>query len=199
MSSFVPETAVLDAINNSSPRQPSGSALISGRDPEPNNEDIANATQAVLSGACKRRKLSSTGTKAALAARLKSAGFKTMEDVRKLSAEYTTNGVDMEASTTVCPKAPNWNKHETLRLCHVINNPANSTILARLYNKPSSRAELDSGRYDPWAHEFADLYNSDTFMPEIPDLRDGVTHDILDQFDPNAHPHKCQGALLKSK
>lgn len=166
---------------------------------DPQDDDLTRTTQAVLQNACKRRKLSSSGKKGILATRLIGAGFKSISQVRRLSEEFIASGVDISALSNVRSKAPNWTKHETARLCHVINHPSNSTILVQLYNKPPSRAVLDKTRHDPWANQFADLFNDTSFVAVAPEPHDGVTTDILAQFKPNVHPETRDGAMLKSR
>eukprot|EP00171_Calliarthron_tuberculosum_P004659 IDg4659t1 len=146
--------------------------------------EVSRVTQTILQNACKRRKLSSSGAKKTLATRLIGAGFKTADVVRQLSGAFERDGVDASASGNLREKAPNWTMHETARLCHVIQSPVHSTSLTRLYCKPASRAELDRGRHDPWANEFADMFNDDNFTPSTPDCHNGVTEDILAAFDP---------------
>jgi len=159
---------------------------------------LTTATQTLLQNACKRRKLSSSGTKTVLSNRLISAGFKTLADAQRLSEEYRTSGPDVTASPAGRSKAPNWTMHEAARLCHVINSPLHSTVLARMYTKPASRSELEA-RHDPWNNEFAELFNDDTFSPAIPGPRDGVLGKDLEAFNPSVHPHQRPGSLLKSK
>lgn len=157
------------------------------------------ARQNILKNACKRRRMSTTGSKAELAARLYGAGFKTMDAVQQLATEFNRTGVDPLASVHGRTKTPNWSKNETARLCHVIQDPRHSTELARLYNKPANRALMDMPRRDPWAFEFASLFNDEEFRPVRPNEHDGVTADVLLSFDPNIHPHVRQGSVLKSK
>lgn len=159
---------------------------------------LTEAKQSVLKDACSRRKLSTTGRKNILAERLAKAGFKDINHVRRLAAEFKKYGPDDTATVTGREKAANFTTHEYARLCHVIQHPSNSTAVARLYNKPKSRAELDKGRHDPFANEFADLFNEQVKFV-LPEPRDGITADVLDAFDPNDHPHKRQGAILKVK
>lgn len=167
--------------------------------PELNINEVSKVTQTILQNACKRRKLSSSGAKKVLAARLVGAGFKTAAMARQLSVEFERDGVDVSASGNLREKAPNWTIHETARLCHVIQSPLHSTTLARLYCKPASRAELDRGRHDPWTSEFAAMFNDEDFTPRTPDCHNGVTEDILAAFDPLLHPHQRDGAQLKTK
>jgi len=162
-------------------------------------DDLTKTTQAVLQNACKRRKLSTSGTKSVLSTRLIGAGFKSLSVVKKLSDDFILNGVDVSALSSVRDKAPNWTLHESARLCHVMNDPRNSTALVRLYNKPASRAELDMGRQDPWVHEFAALFNDKSFQPSVPEPYDGVTSDILGRFQPNRHDVIREGSILKSR
>lgn len=63
--------------------------------------------QVILQNGCKRRKLSPSVTKAELARRLRSAGFKTMHDLRRISLEFVANHVDELVSTRGCNKSPN--------------------------------------------------------------------------------------------
>lgn len=152
--------------------------------PPPTQVDVSKITQTALQNACKRRGLSSSGTKAILVFRLKAAGFKSMDDIRRLSQEYKSDGGDKLASSNVRNKAPNWTRHETARLYHLINSPLHSTTLARLYKKPDGHAELDAKRHDPCANEFADLFNDDEFTSS---------------YKHNLHPHLRQGGLFKAR
>jgi len=166
--------------------------------PSLQHDDLSKLTQETLRNASKRRKLSCSGVKSILATRLVGAGFKTLAAVRALDAEYKTLGVDDSALSRVRQKAPRWTKHETARLYHVMNHPSYSDALIRLYNKPESRAALET-RHDPWVNEFSTLFNDPLFLPSIPQAHDGVTDDILSDFDPTLHPVKREGAVLKSR
>ena len=64
-------------------------------------------------------------------------------------------------------RAPNWTKHETERFCHVIGDAIHSTIVARMYQRIETRSELDSVRHYRFAYEFLELFNDETFDPEI--------------------------------
>ena len=166
---------------------------------QPTSRQIETAKQEVLQSACKRRKLSSSGTKSALAARLRSAGFKTMNDILLLPSEFTASGVDEEATATGRSKSPHWTMHETARLCHIISSPVHSTKLVRMHSKSQFRAELDRARHDPCSNEFADLFKVNSFTPTIPSIYDRITEDLFVKFDPCLHPYVPQGSMLKSK
>ena len=105
----------------------------------------------------------------------KNLGFKTWAPVRQLSLEFNDSAVNKEFTPTIRSQYLDWSKHEAAPLCHVINNLINSAVLSRLYTKPDNRAELDRGRHDPWAAEFADLFNDNDYIARIPQFVEGVT------------------------
>ena len=163
-------------------------------------------TQAILSAALRRIGLSGSGAKSVLTDRLKKAGVTDCSRIIELSCMWEDHKtVDSQAQTRTCRagvdrgRAPNWTKHETARLFHVIADARHSTIVARMYQRVETRSELDAGRHDPFAHEFLELFNDDTFHPDIPEAVCGITEDLLLQFDPELHPHKRNGTTLKQR
>ena len=94
-------------------------------------------------------------------------------------------------------RATNLSKHETAQLCHVIADPRHSTIIACMYQQIETRSELDSGRHHPYAHEFIELFNDESYLPDLIDVVCGVTTYFLLQFDSTSHPHKPNGTILK--
>jgi hypothetical protein len=94
---------------------------------------------------------------------------------------------------------PNWTKHETARLCHVVADPRNSTALRKLYEREENRSELDSGRHDPWCNEFMDLFNDPMYEPEVPEVSCGAVQELLDKFDPAISRNSRNGARLKER
>lgn len=104
----------------------------------------------------------------------------------------------MKACAHTREKAPNWSKHEAAQLCHLICTSLHSTVLGRIYVKPSSRAELDKGRHDPWSNESCDLFNNEVFLPSASEPHDDITKDLLTTFHPSLHPYQRKGITLKS-
>lgn len=129
--------------------------------------------------------------------RLCSAGLKTTDIVLRLAQEFQAGGADGTAISLSRGKGPYWTEHEAARLWHVINSPRNSTVLAQLYGKPGSRAQIDKGLHDLWANEFSVMFNDDDFTPALPVARDDATDDLLGAFETNLHPHRRDGASLK--
>lgn len=64
-------------------------------------------------------------------------------------------------------------KNETVRLCYIIADPLNSTVLSKLYNKPDCRTDIDRGRHGPWSNEFGEQFNDEDLLFNIPDAIDG--------------------------
>jgi hypothetical protein len=81
----------------------------------------------------------------------------------------------------------------------VLADPRHTTAIAALYQRPESRAELEKARHDPWSIDFADTFNDDLFLPVTPDPVDGVTKDLIEQFDRCDHPHIRNGEALRSR
>jgi hypothetical protein len=54
----------------------------------------------------------------------------------------------------------------------------------RLSTSPESQAELGKAHHDPWSVDFADTFNNPLFLTNSPDPVDGVTKDLIEQFDP---------------
>jgi hypothetical protein len=161
-----------------------------------------NLTQGVLQLACKRVGVSSSGAKAVLLGRLGHAGRTSYAEIKKLAEEFEDTRERIPSASgmgTSRDREPNWTKHETARLCHVISDPRNSTALRNLYNRAESRAEIDQGRHDPWSNEFPDLFNTKSYEPDVPLISGGAVQTELDQFDPGWHPHERSGGLLKKK
>ena len=118
--------------------------------------------------------------------------------VTALYAEYLQHGPDLHKGQGR-GRAPNWTKDDSARLCHVIADPGNAIILAKLYQRISSRAELDIQRHDPFVYEFCTMFNDSAFMPVRPVPVDGITEDVLLGIDPSKPRHRRQGQQLKQK
>lgn len=159
---------------------------------------ILACSQAQLSNACKRLGLSGSGSKSILVARLNKKYINSHSETMQLHAEYLEKGPD-ETGGQGRGRAPNWTKDDSARLCHVIADWRHSTIVADLYQRIQDRSELDTGRKDPFADEFKLLFNDAEFQPDIPVVCDGVTDDILIQFDVETVRFKRDGQTLKQK
>lgn len=96
-------------------------------------------------------------------------------------------------------RAANWTKEESARLCHVIADSRNTTLVAQMYQRISTRAELDRQRHDPFAIEFRLLFNDADFIPEPPEPHDGVTLDVLLGIDPSIRRNVRDCQTLKQK
>ena len=68
-----------------------------------------------------------------------------------------------------------------------------------MYQRAETRAELDEGRHDPFAHEFQHLFNDRDFIPSPLEPVDGIVGDLLDTFDPGLHPFPRDGTTLKQR
>ena len=66
-----------------------------------------------------------------------------------------------------------------------------------MYQRIETRSELDAGRQERFAYEVLELFNDETFDPEIPEAVCGTTEDLLLQSVPTLHPHKRNGSILK--
>lgn len=120
-------------------------------------------TQALFRSACRRKRLSLSGTKQQLAQRLKNIGTSTAIEVRDLAVAFASNGPDETQQTSGKTKAPNWTMNKAARLCHALADPRHATAVGRLYNKMETRPEMDFGKHDPWSAEFVDLFNCPDF------------------------------------
>ena len=96
-------------------------------------------------------------------------------------------------------RAPNWSRHETARLCHVIADAKHLTTVTTMYQRVETREELDQGRHDPFAHEFLELFNSTDFTPSVPESVDGIPEDVLVMFEPSLHPHIRNVTTVKQR
>lgn len=160
----------------------------------------------MLPAALRRMGLSGSGTNAVLASRL--AGAEVMECARisVLASEWEEHHcVDPALDNNLARVAtgrtlePNRSRHETARLCHVIADARNQIAVQKMYQRIDTRAELDAARIDPFELEFVQLFNSGDFLPSYPDPVDGITEDLLRQFDPSIHPHVRNGTMLKQR
>jgi len=161
-------------------------------------QNLMLCTQQVLQKACKRRRISSHGTKAVLTQRLIGVGVSSRAIALQLCEEYEEHGGE-ERGTPTRNRAQNWTMHESARLCHVLADPRNATSVARLYNGTPTRAEIDVGIHDPWSSEFVDMFNDRGYVCTVPLPRDGVTEAALLEFDPNRRPHDRTPEKLKTK
>ena len=89
--------------------------------------------------------------------------------------------------------------HESSRLCHVIASPIHTTALGRLHRKAELRAELDKGDHVPWSNEFEEWFNDESFKLVLPEICDGVTEFVLQNFNSCLHPQKRLSSILKTK
>ena len=165
-----------------------------------------NLPQSILSTALRRIGLSGSGRKAVLADRLEQAGFtdsKTIMDLAHQWEKHHAVDASLEIDETRAGlsrgRAPNWSRHETARLCHVIADARLLTTVTRMNQRVETKEELDQGRHDPFAHEFLELFNSTDFTPSVPESVDGITEDVLVTFEPSLHPHIRNGTTLKQR
>jgi hypothetical protein len=172
----------------------SGPVIVSPADAENATIDIAKHTQASLVKACKRHRLSTSGSKSALLSRLKGAGVASDAALRTAPNQWDMLQEPAERGGAVRRRDPNWSMHETARLCHVIADPRNATALRKLYQREPNRSELDSGRHDPWSNEFMDLFNDPNFSPDVPEWRAGIVQCVLDRFRPEDVRHERDGS-----
>jgi hypothetical protein len=167
------------------------------------NLSARSLTQDVLQQACKRAGVSSSGSKASLIARLHKNGHRSYDEVQKLAHDFHDTRERIRSGVPPVGEArdrePNWHKNETARLCHVVADPRNATVLQSIYNKPENRAELDAGRHDPWSNDFPDLFNDESYIPDVPFVSGGTVQEEIDAFDPAFHRHKRAGSILKRK
>eukprot|EP00737_Agarophyton_chilense_P005006 gb/GEZJ01006891.1/.p2 GENE.gb/GEZJ01006891.1/~~gb/GEZJ01006891.1/.p2 ORF type:complete len:102 (+),score=8.38 gb/GEZJ01006891.1/:139-444(+) len=70
-------------------------------------------------------------------------------------------------------------------------------MLARMYQKIVTRSDLDAGRHDLFACQFLQLFNDETFEPEIADAVCRATEDVPLVFNPNESSHVRIGTTLK--
>jgi hypothetical protein len=84
--------------------------------------------------------------------------------------------------------------HETARLFHVVADPRNATALRKLYQRETSRAELDSVRHDPWSNEFMNLFNDLDFNPDVPEVSGGTVPCVIDSRPEDVR----QGATVRA-
>ena len=185
--------------------------LSSEPDPQVSSIHPKRLTQAILSGALRRIGLSGSGSKSILADRLGHAGVSDSTRIMSLARmwkQHKTVDPEVHANATRAGaervRAPNWAKHETARICHVIFDAHHLTIVARMYQRIETSglpgwSELDDGRHDPFAYEYLELLNDDSFNPDIPEAVHGVTEDLLLQFVLTLHPHKRNGKILKQR
>lgn len=177
---------------------------------EINNEEVIKpsenslpikATQHLLAKACKRIRSSSNGTKAVLVDRLAKAGVTTREEIEVLAHKWDIEGqVQDDESTTISARVrqAQWTPNEVVRLAHVLEDPRNFIAFRKLHQQRDTRADIEE-RHDPWSVEFVESFNSRDYVPERPDICDGVTQQMLDAYDPNDHPHERSAEALRSK
>lgn len=72
-------------------------------------------------------------------------------------------------------RASNLTKEESPRVCHVIADSRNATLISKVYQRITNRAELDSHRHDLFAEEFRMLFNDPSFNPDLPE----ASHDVM--------------------
>ncbi|KAI0558955.1 hypothetical protein FGB62_177g011 [Gracilaria domingensis] len=180
--------------SNEDNREPSLSTrTISQRELPPNA-----GSQAILSAACKRLGMSGSGSKSVLIGGLEQKGISSFRKIVELNQLFHESGADPSEGNGRS-RAPNWTKEESARLCHVIADSRHATVVAKLYQRISTRAEPDKPHHDPFAEEFCLLFNDTEFKPEPPEPYDGVTLDVFMRFDPSIRRHHRDGQTLKQK
>ena len=139
-----------------------------------------------------------------MADRLEQAGFTDSKTIMDPAHQWETHhavdpSLEINATRTgeSRGRAPNWSRHETARLCHVIADVRHLKTVTRIYQRVETREELDQGRQDPFVHEFLELFNSTDFTPSVPESVDSITEDVLVTFEPPLHLHIRNGTTLK--
>ena len=140
--------------------------------------------------------MSGSGTMSILIARFDRRGVASYAKILELKRPYKEAGPNI-AEGNGRNRAPNWTKEESARLCHVIADSRNATLVAKMYQRITTRAELYGQRHDPIAEEFRMLFNNSDFNPEPREACDGVTLDILLRIDPSNRRHIRDGQILK--
>jgi hypothetical protein len=145
--------------------------------------NMAKHTQANLVRACKRFRVSTSGSKSALMDRLSRAGLTTDVALSTASADWERlrEPISLVGDRRE-RRGPNWTKHETARLCHVVADPRNSIALRKLYERDTNRSEIESGRHDPWSNEFMELFNDPAYEPQVPEISGGAVQELLEKF-----------------
>lgn len=112
---------------------------------------------------------------------------------------FRKNVGDSRRHAPLKSRAPNWTRHGTAHLCHVVADARNRPGLKRIYQLAETRAELDEIRHAPFALELKQLFIDHVFVPSLPEPVEGIVEDLLSTNDAGLYPHPTHRTTLIQK